>query len=244
MLINSVFVSSFNNIDLLTSAKLCRICYSKITDFNITNKKLYNIYTNYTLFNNVFIFNNHTKIDVCFKGTSNFNDMIYNLQVCPSSFKNKNIRIHTGYLYKYLEIKKNLINKLNIIINNNNINQITFAGHSSGGAIANIAIFDLYNYYNNINNIKLNCVSFGMPKFSNEYFNNEFNNNNIYSLRVMNNNDIIQYLTVPIYYKHNHKNNLILHNKLDYIYNNPIYLFKHNHGMTTYIKNIHNYNYL
>lgn len=170
-----------NNIDLtlkkelLLKAKLCKICYSKNHTFNIKKNKILNIYDNYTYLNDTnnksfcYIFYNKNKIDICFKGTSNINDFYSNLQIYPSSyFNNTNIKIHNGFLSKYLSLKKSILSIINnISINDNNKIEISFNGHSSGGGIATIAALDFSYIYNNY---IIKCYTFGAPIIGNSYF--------------------------------------------------------------------------
>lgn len=228
---------------LLVKGRLCKICYSKTASFNIKKNKMLSFYDNYIYVNETkskssfYIFYNNTNIDICFKGTSNLKDVYVNLNICPSSFINKNIKIHSGYLYKYLSLKEVLIENINNICNNknNNIKEITFNGHSSGGAIANIAALDISFLYKEI---YINCITFGSPKIGNKYFVDEYNKNIKKSIRVVNTNDIIQYLP-PFIYKHNHKPLMINTNRRFNIFKLYSY-FKYIHQISTYVKKIVN----
>jgi len=230
--------------EIITKAKLCRVCYSKSNTFNISKNNMMNIYNNYIYINETktnsicYIFYNKNNIDICFKGTSNINDLCFNLNIYPKQFLNNKIRIHSGFLNKYLSIKSLIIKNINKIIHENDIKEICFNGHSSGGAIANIASLDLSNLYKNTS---IKCITFGSPRVGNNHFINEYNKNIKLSLRVVNKYDIIQYLPpIPIY-KHNHKALLLLNNKeftLFQIVKNIYTYLKYNHGMSKYIKNL------
>lgn len=224
---------------LLVKGRLCKICYSKKANFNIKKNKLLNVYNNYIYVNDnktnsyFYIFYNNSSMDICFKGTSNIKDVYINLNIYPRSFINNDIKIHSGYLYKYLSLKDVLIEKINTIRNNNDIKEITFNGHSSGGAIANIAALDISYLYKDI---YINSITFGSPKIGNKYFVEEYNKNIKNSVRVVNNNDIIQYLP-PFIYKHNHKPLVI--NTTNKIKTFNIYnYFKYIHQISTYIKKL------
>jgi triacylglycerol lipase len=224
---------------LLVKGRLCKICYSKKANFNIKKNKLLSIYNNYMYINNTktnnyfYIFYNNSSMDICFKGTSNIKDVYTNLNICPKSFINKDIKIHSGYLYKYLSLRNVLIENINIIRNNHDIKEITFNGHSSGGAIANIAALDLSYLYKDV---CINSITFGSPKIGNKHFIEEYNKNIKNSIRVVNNNDIIQYLP-PFIYKHNHKPLVI--NTTNKIKTFNIYTyFKYIHQISTYIKKL------
>ena len=132
-------------------------------------------------------------------------------------------------------MKNNIIKNVNFIINDNknNIKEISFNGHSSGGAIANIASLDMSYIYDNM---KIKCVTFGAPRVGNNDFINAYNSRIKNSLRIVNKNDIITHVPLPIIYKHNHKPMII-----NYSHNfqlNIINYFKSIHSITTYIKHL------
>lgn len=240
--------------ELVIKAKLCKICYCKNQTFNIKRNKMLSIYDNYTYIRDInnksfcYIFYNKNNIDICFKGTSNINDIYTNLDICPSSsllFNNSNIKIHKGFLHKYLSIKSSM---LKIINDNDNDNRkqrkiISFSGHSSGGAIATIAALDF-----SINNKKriVKCYTFGAPIIGNKYFIEELNRNINNSYRIINDFDIIPYLNL---YENNYELNRNKKDKEIKLRNNkrtPLIIIIKNlyeylkitHGISKYIKNL------
>ncbi len=206
-------IRAFNINNILFHAKLCKITY------NDKNNKFIIIHKNNTL-------------NICFRGTKN--DFYLNLNIIPRSFIRNDMKFHRGFLCKYLSIRDIIINKTHDIITNNKIEEIYISGHSSGGAIANIASLDLYYLYPKI---RINTITFGSPRVANEAFINEYNKNIANSIRIVNNNDIIQYLPLPIIYHHIHKP-YILSNKNKKINLNLIKIIKENHGINTYLKNL------
>lgn len=235
--------------EIITKAKMCRICYSRLTKFNISRNKMLKMYDDYIYITEpktksaCYIFYNNKQIDICFKGTSTFNDICFNLDIYPRVFINDSIRIHNGFLKKYLSMKNNIIKNINLILKNNNnkIKEISFNGHSSGGAIANIASLDMSYIYENVN---IKCMTFGAPRVGNIDFINAYNSKIKNSLRIVNQNDIITYVPLPIIYTHNHHPFIINHSNYNnhiHIYQNKwniINYFKSIHSITTYIKNL------
>lgn len=225
--------------EIIMKAKMCRICYSRLTRFNITRNKMLNIYENYIYIKEIktksscYIFYNNYQIDICFKGTSTLNDICFNFDIYPRIFINDSIRIHNGFLKKYLSMKNDIIKTINFILNkkNNKIKEISFNGHSSGGAIANIASLDMSYIYENMD---IKCMTFGAPRVGNKDFIDIYNKRIKKSLRIVNQNDIITHVPLPIIYTHNHKPIIIRH-----IFNfewNIINYFKTIHSITSYIK--------
>ena len=201
-------ISSFNINNFIYHAKLCKLTYNKNNTFIIIRK--------------------NNSLNICFRGTKNLNDLYLNFNIIPQSFLKKEIKVHKGFLYKYLSIRDLVINKSKEIISNNNIENIYISGHSSGGAIANIASLDLYYLYPNI---RINTITFGSPRVANKSFIEEYNKNIKNYIRIVNKNDIIQYLPLPIIYHHIHKPIILLDNLKN---KNIIY----NHEIKTYIKNL------
>ena len=201
-------IRAFNINNIIYHANLCKLTYKNNNTFIIIHK-------------------NNT-LNICFRGTKNTNDFYLNLNIIPQSFIKTEIKVHKGFLYKYLSIRDIVINKTKEIISNNYIEDIYISGHSSGGAIANIASLDLFYLYPNK---RINTITFGSPRVANKAFIDEYNKNINNSIRIVNKNDIIQYLPLPIIYNHIHKP-LILQD------NNNINNIIYNHNINTYIKNL------
>ena len=147
LLITLIFVPIcpfiINKTDMIVKAKLCRICYSKTTKFNISKNKMFNIYDRYIYINKkatksvCYIFYNKHQIDVCFKGTSTLTDICFNLDIYPKIFIDDKIRIHTGFLNKYLSLKDDIKFNVDKIIKTNEIKQLS--GNVYNRYVVNIA---------------------------------------------------------------------------------------------------------
>lgn len=217
------------------------LCYS--WDLNNDNTSIYNI-DNILVFG-VFYINNN--LFISFKGSSNLNDFIADLDIKQVDFKyNENEsdheikikipgKVHKGG-YEILfenDRYKFIMNKIKEYKGEN----IYITGHSLGGLLATIFYSFLKEYYySNVNSkINIKLITFGCPRVGNKTFCNsiDYNNNN----RVMNNNDIITKLPLPIGYSHT---DLLFH-----IGKNPIKNFWFNikdsiedHKIENYYKNL------
>jgi len=242
-----IYTYKINKNDLILKAKLCKICYSKTSKLNINRNNMTRIYDNYMFINETstmtisYLFYNKNQIDIFFKGTSNIKDNYFNLDIYPKSYISPIIKVHRGFLSKYLSLKDIILCEIKNIMNNGTIHKITCNGHSSGGAIASIAIIDLYNELNMIkrNDIIFESITFGSPRVGNNEFIKLYNKCVNKSLRVVNWNDIIQYVppSIPFLYKHIH--NPLKLNECKKINNFNFYkYFKIGHGISKYIKNI------
>lgn len=235
--INTISYKNMYYKNIIIKSRLCNLCYVK----PIKTKNILNIYNNYIYLNELnntkcIIFYNNTSIDICFKGTTNIVNVYSNMQILLKSYNN--IKVHNGFLNQYLIIKNKLFDNIDNIIKNNNIGEISLSGHSSGGAIANIASIDFCKKYNDI---QIKCVTFGSPKVGNENFVDEYNKYVKDSYRIVNKNDIIEHLPLPIIYKHIHEPIYLEENKRFKKHDNFLNVyqyFKHKHNMITYIRNL------
>jgi hypothetical protein len=229
--------------DIIFKSKLCHICYFNNIKLNYSKKYINKNFNNYIhIYNSnnpiCIIFYNKTNIDICFKGTTTFDDIFTNIQIYPKKFINNKIKVHYGFLKKYLSVKNNIFYHIDNIIYLNNITDISLTGHSSGGAIANIATLDINDKYKNI---KIKCVTFGSPRVGNKYFVYEYNKKINNSFRIVNKNDIIEHLPFPIIYQHIHEPIYLKHKKkftIYQIFTNIYKYFKFNHNIVTYIRNL------
>lgn len=231
--------------DMIMRAKLCKICYSRTALFNISRNKMLRKYNDYLLINDTatrtisYIFYNNNQIDICFKGTSNIRDNLFNFNIYPESYIATNIKVHRGFLFKYLAIRPILIEHIHTIMNKHNIQSISCNGHSSGGAMANIAAVDLYHELH----MKINCITFGSPRIGNQAFTDLYHKCVNKSMRIVNWNDIIQYVPPHVPYIYQHIQPALLLKERIHEKNMNVYkYFKKSHSITQYIKNIINCN--
>ena len=84
-------------------------------------------------------------------------------------------------------------------------------------------------------------MTFGSPKVGNENFVDEYNKYVKDSYRIVNKNDIIEHLPLPIIYKHIHEPIYLEENKRFKKHDkflNVYQYFKYNHQIITYIRNL------
>lgn len=203
-------IRTFEYNRLIYTAKLCKYSYK-------------------TSLNNYLIIHHNKTLDICFRGTKNLNDIYINLNIFPKSFLRDDIKVHRGFLYKYLSIRNSIINETNNIISKHKINDIYISGHSSGGALATIASLDFYYLYPEQ---IIKTITFGSPKIVNKAFAEEYKRCINNSIRIINKNDIIPYL--PILPK-----NIYQHIEEPLILNNKnILRIYDNHATKSYIRNL------
>jgi hypothetical protein len=133
---------------------------------------------------------------ICFRGTElvDVNDFKYNINIWPHREKYNRSKgfIHFGFTRALNMIYKNIVNYLVDLKFNLPHVRIICTGHSLGAAIATIAAHRL-----DANEL----YTFGSPKVGTRLFVKHLEKDNVFHIRVVNENDIIT--TLPtIFYKH------------------------------------------
>lgn len=149
-------------------------------------------------------------IIIIFRGTESLRDILSDLNATRTKMVIPNIRgkdfpyVHSGFYRQFNSIRTKLDKILNEYITNKgyfNRKNITFCGHSLGGALATIASLYYYNkfkYYN----ISINCITLGSPRVGGNNFCRLFNNSINISYRFVNKNDIVTMIPTRWRFKH------------------------------------------
>lgn len=116
---------------------------------------------------------NDSNILICFKGTTNLLNAlsVFDSNLSNKENKNDKLLIHNGLYKIYMQVEKQLIDRINVIIDNNEIENIYLTGFSLGGSLAILSSFRLKNIYKNINffNYPLAPFKIGNEDFIKEY---------------------------------------------------------------------------
>jgi hypothetical protein len=136
---------------------------------------------------------------VSFRGTANWDNIFRDLEYYHESFGGNNYcvgcKVHQGIWKAYANVKINLFKYLNEILvqyhndQHTHIHHVIFTGHSLGGAMANIGVYNFghrrimarsestrndKNYMFDIENVSL--ITFGAPRVGNPEFKNYMDN--------------------------------------------------------------------
>ncbi len=137
-----------------------------------------------------FVVDSGDRLLVCYRGTANFREGISDIDIIPEKMRpDKKFFVHKGFNYQYKLSKQSMNEAVNLARKklNNPQMPLTFAGHSMGGAIAQIAALDRKIDYPTES---IECVTFGGPKVfapnTAKQYNEIFGNN---TLRVINKYD-------------------------------------------------------
>jgi triacylglycerol lipase len=148
-----------------------------------------------------------SEIIICFRGTTNDKNKLSDLNILDSSYNinlNKSIysivNIHKGFLDAYLSVKDDIYIKCQKLLNNG-ATKIFITGHSLGGAVAKICVFD-FNINNklNISNDNISSVQIAAPTVGSNNFMYLYNANVKNTFEVSHINDPVPKL-LSWYYK-------------------------------------------
>lgn len=174
-------------------------------DLSSDNTSIYNI--DHTLVFGMFYINNN--LFISFKGSSNLNDFIADIDINLIDFKvpdkeNENQlvivpgKVHKGAYEMLFENNRHkfILEKINEYKDYNNI---YITGHSLGGLLGTL----FYSYLKELfktKKINIKLITFGCPRPGNKVYTNSIHYNS--SNRIVNNNDCVPKLPLPINYSH------------------------------------------
>lgn len=164
------------------------------------------------------------RLVISFKGSSTVNDFLNDIDIIEVPFnlyeiKNKiNIdipgRVHRGGYdilfenHRYTQILQKIDEYIKVYINDDNnfeIQNICITGHSLGALVGTI----FYAFFKHMTervlmyeNINLELITFGSPRVGNKTFINCLQADDFKSTRIVNGNDIVTRLPLPIFYRH------------------------------------------
>lgn len=110
---------------------------------------------------------------VCFRGTNNLADWKRNLNLNMGKYPiDSGNMFHLGFLSEWLSVKQDIISKLDDVITNEKdvIDSVIFTGHSSGGCISAISVYDIHKIIKKKYGLNSKVVTFGSPMFANKEF--------------------------------------------------------------------------
>jgi predicted lipase len=136
---------------------------------------------------------NYNSIFVGFRGSSNIQNWIDNLkfsQITP--YNNTQIIVAKGFYQLYSSLKEDIQVITKQLSSKYATNSILVTGHSLGGALATIMVFDLL--YAEPGNLHPTLITFGSPRVGNAEFASIMSNFDIYSNRITHYYDMVPHV--------------------------------------------------
>ena len=126
---------------------------------------------------------------VSFKGTSTPEDCYDDSKVIPTPWDNSGL-VHRGFLQEFESLQPLLTRYLK---EQSSVKEVIFAGHSMGGALAQLGAtyYGKLYHQSNIPNITITCHTFGCPRTGDAQFVKTFQNHTFQNVRVANQADLI-----------------------------------------------------
>lgn len=135
-------------------------------------------------------------IYVTFRGTSSIKDALVDLNISRYRIR-ENIKVHEGFFNQFKSVEIQITKRL--VKDDDNVKRIIFAGHSLGGALAQIAAA----YYGDVFDFAhVACHTFGSPRVGNSHFVEWFEKNVDENVRVANRKDPVPMIPTFHYWKH------------------------------------------
>ena len=155
------------------------------------------------------------KLYVVFRGSDDFNDWFHNFKIdlvkYPNAFSNPDSQCHTGFLIQWLSVKQEIQGKIGEMIEQRRgredckpIDTIVLTGHSAGSPPACLCALELGQSLD-LKNIDVQVITFGSPRFSNQYFKNDFEaQSHLKCTRIVLDRDLVTRFPTSLYSEYKH----------------------------------------
>jgi len=134
-------------------------------------------------------------IFVAFRGSENIQNWINNIRISKVNPYPEfaDISVEKGFYVSYQNIKPQIESNVRVLSEKYNTNSIMVTGHSLGGAMASLMVFDVLNgVYDNVN--LLPFFTFGSPRVGNNEFVSKMNSYKSQMFRVTHYYDIVPHV--------------------------------------------------
>jgi predicted lipase len=180
-------------------------CMSDLDKWTCATCTQTNVYENKIIHKNELVIVGYNKqyntLFAGFRGSSNIQNWLDNLQVKKITPYDDAISVEDGFYKIYNALKNDLYLALNQSISEYGTNDVLFTGHSLGGAIATLFAFDIC-YYNLPYQV-YSLITFGSPRVGNDAFSSYMSSCKIDSIRVTHYYDIVSHVPEEFLgYKH------------------------------------------
>ena len=133
-----------------------------------------------------------------FRGTSEAQDVIVDLNVKRVPYLDKPMLVHAGFLEQFDSLKLALVKTVEKY--SGKVEKILCIGHSLGGALATLAAGHLGSIYNG--KLPVTCHTFGSPRVGNIAYSEWFSRQVVLHVRVMNEKDPVTQMPISHRFQH------------------------------------------
>jgi len=138
----------------------------------------------------------NTEIVVSIRGTvlTSIKNWIKDLDffITPLPYAPSGVKVHQGFLSTWTDLKGQVLPLITQALTTSGLSNVVVTGHSLGGAVANLAAVDIWNTFHTRSTISL--WTYGSPRVGNSEWVSYFDDFTMYSIRMVNNEDIVPHL--------------------------------------------------
>ena len=193
-----------NKEDIKYNINLMDYAYQDNVDFKQIGLKKISWITNKDTDTQGYVAISTDSIYIVWRGSSSLNDFLRDSNVRKVTFMKDDELVHVGFLNAFNSIKdyldKVIENSFRKIGGIDKIKNIIICGHSLGGALSTLTAYYFCEKYPSLKE-RVKNVSIGSPRVGNEKFSKNYNKLVPYTLRIVNDNDIVNRIP-KIGYKH------------------------------------------
>lgn len=175
---------------------------------------------------------------VVFRGTKDVRDMVQDINMTQSRFRDDGVLVHSGFLQLYEAVGiRDTVERV-LTARRDRLRTVLLTGHSMGGALSMLTLYDVSGAHGAA--LDVVCYTFGCPRVGNTAFTDRLRQYSNTCYRVANSDDIVPHIPLSITMN-------LLHPRRPFFYNHYGRLFsfsenlmnyEYNHVIQTYIANL------
>jgi len=175
---------------------------------------------------------------VVFRGTKYVKDMLQDINMTQSRFREDGVLVHSGFLQIYEAtgvrdtVERVLANR------RDRLRTLLVTGHSMGGALSMLTLYDVSRAYGTA--LDVVCYTFGCPRVGNIAFTDRLRQYSNICYRVANSDDIVPNIPLSITMNFLHPRRPFFYNHYGrlFSFSDNLMNYEYNHVIQTYIANL------
>jgi hypothetical protein len=175
---------------------------------------------------------------VVFRGTKYVGDILQDLNMTQSRFREDGVLVHTGFLgiYQAARVKETVERVLTS--RRDRFRTLLVTGHSLGGAMSMLTLYDLSSAYGDSYDVV--CYTFGCPRVGNTAFTDRLKHYKNICYRIANSDDIVPNIPLSITMNFLRPHHPFFYNHYGrlFSFSDNLLNYEYNHVIQTYIANL------